>query len=434
MASTHSLPYPRLCVSGCLRSRVTSPIVAILLVATCVPTAAGRERPAPAPQELWRQFPLDDEQTRQTPTSEGLGERPTPISSGEAAESAGENLDVLGLATLAFVTVVVIACATGVLAGLRRRLRSGVGRNAYAPASRSIDLGRSGEAASGRRTQRAKQMHEVEILKLKREADRRAARPSASSFDKVDTLRAKLGTPAAHKDETRTNEDQEILKSKREREAAASGVEADDKRFDGVDALKRKLEREDVATSASLERQATERLRTKLQEGNNSDDPAGRLSVAEHPRAALELFSGSPAAPRARPTRPSAAQRPTNRSGRSPHASAAMALVSAAVPDLVEPRKSQTQVRCRVVLWRGYVKAQFYAVEQFPTPARVLALSPLFWNRGGDRLPPKAGAAGGAHATLIEYLERDGWRVVARGFRWFDVELERADEPPPRTP
>jgi hypothetical protein len=276
-------------------------------------------------------------------------------------------------------------------------------------------------------------MDEVEILKLKREADRRATKPSASSFDKVDTLKAKLGTPAAHKDETRTNEDQEILKSKRNREAAASAVEADDKRFHGVDALKRKLEREDVATRESLERQATEQLRNKLQEGNSSDHPAGRLSVAEHPRAALELAGTSQTAPRARPPRPSVAQRRTNRSGRSPRASATMALVSAD-PEQVKPSTSPTQVRCRILLWRGYVKAQFYAVEQFPTPGRVLALSPLFWNRGGDRLPPKAGAAGGAHATLIENLKRDGWRVVARLPRWFNLELERADEPPPRGP
>ena len=405
-----------------------------MLVATCVPTAAGRERPAPAPQELWRQFPLDDGQTRQTPTSEGLRERPTPTSSGEAAESPGENLDVLGLAAIGFVTVVVIACVTGVLAGLRRRLRSGLGRNAYAPASRSIELGRSGGAPSGRKTRRPKQMDEVEILKLKREAERRAAKPSASSFDKVDTLKAKLGTPAAHKDETTTNDDQEILKSKRKREAVASALEADVKRFHGVDTLKRKLEREDVATSERLERQATERLRTKLEEGNKSDHPAGRLSVEERPRAALELVGNSQTASRARPTRPSVAQRRTNRSGRSPRASAAMAHVSAAGPELVKPSKSPTQVRCRIVLWRGYVRAQFYAIEQFPTPARVLALSPLFRNRGGDRLPPKAGAAGAAHATLIEDLERDGWRVVARGRRWFDLELERPDEPAARTP
>lgn len=436
MASSPSPTDLRPCVGTLCRRRGSWFLAALVLVATCVPTAAARERPVPDPQELWRQFPLDEQRTEQTPTVQAPAprERTSPVSS--TASERTRDVGLLGLGAIALATTLVIGLATLVLAGLRGRVRPGPGREPYVPASRPSTPGRTVGDGSGLMTPTAKH-REVETLRVNREAQNQAAKTAASSIDEVDTLKAKLATPAAPKDEATTNADQEILKSKRE--AAASAVEATGKRFHGVDALKRKLDREDVATRESLERQATEWLRTKLQEDDDTADPAARLSVgenlsvAEKPRTALELVHGSPAAaPRARPTRPPDAQRRTNRSGRSSRGSAAVAHVSAEVPELVEPSESPPQVKGRVFLWRGYVKAQFYAVEQYPKPARVIALSPLFRTRGWDRLPPNAGASADAHAALIESLERDGWSVVARGTRWFDVELERAEEPPLR--
>ena len=413
-----------------------SSIVVLLLVATCVPTAGAQERPAPDPQELWRQFPLDDARTRQAPTFDAprLRERPTPVSSTEAGESTGEDLRVLGLAAIALATVVVIVLATGVLAGLRGRLRYGLGRSPYAPASRPTDPGGTAGVASGRRTRPGKQMDELETLKVKREAHRQAAKTSASSIDDVEALKAKLSVPATRsKAATTTIDDLEILKSKRE--AAASAANPAGKRSDGVDALKTKLDRVSVAKRERPERQAIDRLRTKLRE--RPDSPNAPSSDATKPRAKLDLVPGGPARElRAQPTpaKPpsSVTQARTNRSGRQFRGAAAVALISPQLGKGAEPAESPWRVRCRVALWRGYIKSQFYAIEQSATRApRVIAQSPLFRMRGGGPLLQEEAPAG-AHATLIANLEQDGWCVVARGPRWFDVELERAEGPPLR--
>src|SRR5918996_2621364 len=111
MASTPSFPDLRPPVSNRRRGRATSSLVALLLAAACVPTAAAQEQPAPDPQELWREFPLDDTRTQQAPTVDAPRprERPTPVSSTEAGESTGDDLRMLGLAAITLATTVVIA-------------------------------------------------------------------------------------------------------------------------------------------------------------------------------------------------------------------------------------------------------------------------------------------------------------------------------------
>lgn len=439
MASAPSPPDLRTSVLSVCRGRATWSLVALLLVAACVPTAAAQERPAPDPQELWREFPLDDARTQKAPTVDAppLRERPTPaLSTPEAGERTGDELSVLGLAAITLATAVVIALATGILAGLRGRVRLGRARIPYPRASRTTDPGASAWAASGPKTRPGEQMTELETLKVKHEAHRRAATTSASSIDDdVEALKAKLSVPATRKEETTTNDDLEILKGKRE--AASSAVKPDGKRFGGVDVLKAKLDRISVAKRETPDRQAIDLLRTKLREPSDSREPAVPTSDAKKPRAKLDLVPGGPAP--ALPARPVPAKPPSsvaqgrkNRSVRTPRGVAAVALVSAQLTELAEPPASRPRVRCRVALWRGYVKAQFYAIEQSAArPRRVVALSPPFWMRGGGPLPQR-GAPAGAHATLIENLEQDGWCVVARGAgaRWFDVELERAAEPP----
>jgi hypothetical protein len=432
MASASSPPEPRPSVSNRRCGRATSSLVALLLATACVPTAAAQERPAPDPQELWRQFPLDDARTQQVPTNDAPRprQRPTPVSSTEAGESTGDDLHVLGLAAITLATVVVITLATGALAALRGPVWHGRGRSSYAPASRPTDP--AGSAASVPRTRLGREVDELETLKVKREADRRAAKTSAPSIDDIEALKAKLSVPATRKKESRTNDDLEILKSKRE--AVASAAKPDGKRSDGVNALKSKLDRVNVAKRERTQRQAIDPLRAKLRERPESREVALPMSDAKKPRAKLDLVPGGPApALRARPTpakpQNSVAQGGTNRSGRNPRGAAAPALVSAR---LAQPAESRPRVRCRVTLWRGYVKSQFYAIEQSSTRGRrVIAQSSLFRMRGGSPLPQQ-GAPAGAHATLIENLEQDGWCVVARGPRWFDVELERAEGPPLR--
>jgi hypothetical protein len=389
------------------------PIVALLLAATLVPTAAAQQEPAPVPRELWRQFPLDDARTGRTPTSEAppARARPTPASS----EDAGEDTRLLGLAAVALATVLAVALATGVLAGVRGRSRSRPARGPSTPAPRSTD---SGDSAR-RSDPPTEQLDELEPLKSKRAADRRAAKTSASSFDDVAALKAKLFDPAAGgKEAAPTNDDLEILKSKREADASAS--KPNGKRLGGVDTLKTKLDRVGMTKVEAPERQAIDRLGTKLPDRQDGPDMPRREQKV--PRAKPDLV----------PSRPAPAPPPPNRSPRRSRGAAAVAPVPLQLAERTEPGDSRSLVRCYVRLWRGYVKAQFYAIEPSATRARrVIAESPLFWKRGGEP-PTKHGAPASAHAALIADLERDGWRVVARGSQWFHVQLERA-EPPPST-
>jgi hypothetical protein len=383
-------------------------LLALLLVTAYVPTAAAQAQPAPDPEELWRQFPLDDSRTQQAPNvgTPRRGERPTSVSPTEPGTKSGEDVSVLGFAVIVLAMAVVIALASGVPGGLGGPLRRGRGGGA-APITRS-----------------PRQIDALETLKAKRDVDRRA----------VEALKAKLSPPVRRKKETK-NGDLETLKGKRK--AAPSAANRGGKRSDGVDALKAKLRRASVAKRARRERQAVDRLRTKLQQRSGSPVPMSPPSARKTSEPTLEVVPDSGPAPleRARPTPAksprSVARGRTTRSGRNPRGAAAVALVPTdALPEVSEPPDHRPRVRCRIDLWRGYIKSQFDAIEQRPTGAqRVIASSPLFRVRGGLPLTPEPAAAD-AHAALIEELEQDGWCVVARGARWFDVELERIEGPP----
>jgi hypothetical protein len=202
--------------------------------------------------------------------------------------------------------------------------------------------------------------------------------------------------------------------------AVASASKPNVKRPGGVDTLKTKLDRVGMTKVEAPERQAIDRLGTKLPDRQDGPDMPRREQKV--PRAKLDLV----------PSRPAPAPPPPNRSPRKSRGAAAVAPVPLQLAERTEPGDSRPRVRCYVRLWRGYVKAQFYAIEPSATRARrVIAESPLFWKRGGEP-PTKHGAPASAHAALIADLERDGWRVVARGSPWFHVQLERA-EPPPST-
>ena len=417
MASTYSLPQRRSSVSRSRGRRATSSIVPLLLIVlTFAPSAGAQERPAPAPEELWRQFPLNDARAEQPPTFEAprRRERSTP----EAGPSGGENLSVLGLGAIGLATVLLVAVA-GVLVALLDRLRA---RNRpYASASRSGGSRRL-PAASGR----SEQMDELEILKIKREADRRTAKTAGSSVDQLEVLKAKLVAPAARKEARATADDLEILKSKRQ--AATSAAVPDGTRSDGIEALKRKRNGVSAANRETAKPQTADPLQAKL--AKRTDSPDSPVPDARKPRAKLGLVPGAPAQ-RAAPAptnAPGSVGRPsTNRSARRPRGAAAVAPLALPLDELTEPVERLPRVRCRVALWRGYVKSQFYAIElRAPQAPRVFAESPLFRIRGGG-LPPQHGASADAHATLIANLEQAGWCVVARGLRWYHVELERVE-------
>jgi hypothetical protein len=82
---------------------------------------------------------------------------------------------------------------------------------------------------------------------------------------------------------------------------------------------------------------------------------------------------------------------------------------------------------CRIAVWHGYVKTQFYAARPGAPMQLALYLSPMFRAPGGST-PQRTDEAKHALATLIARLENDDWTVARQGGHWFELTLER---PPP---
>lgn len=79
---------------------------------------------------------------------------------------------------------------------------------------------------------------------------------------------------------------------------------------------------------------------------------------------------------------------------------------------------------CRIAVWHGYVKTQFYATRAGATMQQALQSSPMFRAPGGSE-PQRTEEAEDALAYLIAALEQDGWTVLDDGQFWFERTLER---------
>jgi hypothetical protein len=101
------------------------------------------------------------------------------------------------------------------------------------------------------------------------------------------------------------------------------------------------------------------------------------------------------------------------------------------VPDPAETRREAHAVRewapareCEIERWRGYVKSQFRAVATDADGVQTtIGISPYFRWRGSDL--PETPAAAAALRALVESLQQHGWRVEGRGDQWFAVRLRR---------
>jgi hypothetical protein len=79
---------------------------------------------------------------------------------------------------------------------------------------------------------------------------------------------------------------------------------------------------------------------------------------------------------------------------------------------------------CRIVRWRGYRTAAFYAHRSGDPPATSLGeQSPAFRWRGAAT--PDTDEARSAHHELVDRLEKDGWTVIGQGQKWYETELVR---------
>ena len=80
---------------------------------------------------------------------------------------------------------------------------------------------------------------------------------------------------------------------------------------------------------------------------------------------------------------------------------------------------------CRIVLWRGYATAAFYAhAADQPPGAAVGEPSAAFRWRG--RGTPETREARRAQLELVSRLNEDGWVEIGQGGEWYETELARA--------
>jgi hypothetical protein len=93
-------------------------------------------------------------------------------------------------------------------------------------------------------------------------------------------------------------------------------------------------------------------------------------------------------------------------------------------------RPGGTADRCEIALWSGVVKNHFFATRTGGSQPEALARSPIFHVRNVEEPSAKAEAA---LATLLEQLERSGWRVVSEGPFWYQRRLERRSATDPGT-
>jgi hypothetical protein len=93
-------------------------------------------------------------------------------------------------------------------------------------------------------------------------------------------------------------------------------------------------------------------------------------------------------------------------------------------------RASGTSERCEIVLWNGVVKSQLFAAPAGGGQRDSLARSPIFHLRNVEEPSAKAEAA---LTTLLEQLERCGWKVVGEGPSWYQRRLERSSAADPGT-
>jgi hypothetical protein len=97
------------------------------------------------------------------------------------------------------------------------------------------------------------------------------------------------------------------------------------------------------------------------------------------------------------------------------------------VPDS-EPRGWQS---CRVRLWKGYVKKQFYAET---ASGEWVGKSPYFRLEQGEEIEDSHNAAA-AFDALVERLLEDGWEITGRPVEGsFDLSLKRRTDAAERTP
>jgi hypothetical protein len=137
-------------------------------------------------------------------------------------------------------------------------------------------------------------------------------------------------------------------------------------------------------------------------------------STKEPPPQAEPVEPAPPVAPARAPKSPKARERPKRsepRKRQTPKAAPAPASRARAAPPAAKRPASPDWQTCRVRLWHGYIKKQFYA--EAPGTGAWVAQSPFFRIEKGQTLDGSQQAAD-AFDALLDELISDGWEIVDR--------------------
>jgi hypothetical protein len=95
-------------------------------------------------------------------------------------------------------------------------------------------------------------------------------------------------------------------------------------------------------------------------------------------------------------------------------------LCGAPVAALASPDAMPARPACRIRLWRGYLKSEFYVELEDPESGDVRELrSPSFRWSGGDDIPADRTEARAAWADLVSRLNALGWEQAGVAPLWY---------------
>lgn len=380
-----------------------STIAAAALLAGTAASPAGAGAAESGLEELWEEFPLDDE--RQAPALRGrptedrpaTARAPDPAERGSPAqpENAGTNRwasERIGLLA-AILALLVAAAAAGVVRSRGPSGRQGSATTrptlrwlppqlapslAFSPARRDV-VGALLRAAS------ADVLHHQAA-----EPEQRPKRPTYTGGAEMGDRKPPAQAP--NKPIAKAEAEAQVLKRK-----GSAGAKLALKASERGHRPKRDL---DGRTKEQLASTEAILLKEKL------------APQREQKRAAGPVTNERPGLRTKRGARRESALRPVSASGAERDAR----VLAAA---------RETRMReCEVGWWRGYVKSAFFAMETSSTgPGRTIAWSPYFRWRKRD-VPRETPEAAAALRSLVNSLEREGWIVAGRHEEWFRVRFK----------
>lgn len=387
---------------GIFRIGVSTIAAAALLAGTAASPAAA-EVPESGLEELWEEFPLDEE--RQAPAIGGspAGDNPATARAPDPAERGSqaqpENVGTTPWASrrigllAAMLALLVAAAAAGVV-----RSRGASGREgsatmrptlrwlpplpapslAFSPA-RSDVVGALLRAASANASRQ-------QVAKPEQRPKRPRRTEGAELVDR------KPPAPSLNKPTAKAEAEAQVLKRKGSADAKLA-LKASETGHTPKSDLGAPTKEQLASTEGIL-------LKEKL------------APQRKQKRAAGPVTNERPGLRTKRAARRESALRPVSASGAE---SDARVLAAA----------SETRMReCEVGWWRGYVKSAFFAFETSSTGSeRTIAWSPYFRWRKRD-VPRETPEAAAALRSLVESLEREGWTVAGRHEEWFRVKFK----------